>query len=748
MLLHFFFQLKTDKTSIKADVDTVRYFKTSIRFGFKDDANIYQLPGSFYIREPQNNYSYPLNAHKIAYKQPCIMFANEVFYIFVPNFIGKGRQEATLFTYSVAKGLTKQILWTDGVQESALLPYFRADKAQGFALMQNSENLSSVINTKVEKNNLVTRTERLKVYLPQLESDYSKQIQPFFLPLKAQPFKKATITYKRYNPYCDLSVFLNTPKDKALFNRLSSLPVPPNLVKVAREDYNKFRIIIFNVDSLNATRVFYNEEPHTKSLVQDMPKTKDQDPFSSCVSYAYGALYAQWINNDWELKAMRKIEPNALKKETDISYFGMQQYFRGNKQGVDSANLWRYPKDHRPSLRPGAPEFDFKPDTSRIHYFPFEILLQNENRLDSIPYFVQSYYFKKYGSIAPLIDGKNKLIEEIFEDYLKQLYLKNHTDIKANSSYRFEIAELSAITGIPGKNLNLQKAFAQPTFRSFMYQIFFNNCFDYVSVAYKNNLEVRPITDLNVNKQDIINLVQQGAPVLININSSPNSDPDYHVLVISGYKKLIDPNTGAKVDAFKLHNSWGDVWDEQTNDGWFLADNILSYCIEDYSFISKGTDYIQKALREEWIENTDDYQRIYKGEYPDPGRRWGVTGIGASTSNHQTDPTPLLLAMKNKTITFREFSDFMQAFFKKLGYKFVTESYKEDGSFKKGVMNFEGGITISYYRSISSRHIEFPTRQMYNQFKFKLDFNKTNGEFGEERFVEGICQMHLRRDYE
>ena len=44
-----------------------------------------------------------------------------------------------------------------------------------------------------------------------------------------------------------------------------------------------------------------------------------------------------------------------------------------------------------------------------------------------------------------------------------------------------------------------------------------------------------------------------------------------HSVVISGYRKMCSPTSGACRDVFKVHNSWGIDWQQRHNDGWVDA---------------------------------------------------------------------------------------------------------------------------------------------------------------------------------
>lgn len=48
-----------------------------------------------------------------------------------------------------------------------------------------------------------------------------------------------------------------------------------------------------------------------------------------------------------------------------------------------------------------------------------------------------------------------------------------------------------------------------------------------------------------------------------------------HEIVVSGYRKACNPQ-GKCIEEFKVHNSWGQRWQEQNNDGWLDARALLS----------------------------------------------------------------------------------------------------------------------------------------------------------------------------
>ena len=69
-----------------------------------------------------------------------------------------------------------------------------------------------------------------------------------------------------------------------------------------------------------------------------------------------------------------------------------------------------------------------------------------------------------------------------------------------------------------------------------------------------------------------------------------------HVAVVSGYKKMCKENNQC-VDMLKIHNSYGKTWQKANNNGWVVADDILS------ALIGGSKNKIDKA-RMSWISKS------------------------------------------------------------------------------------------------------------------------------------------------
>ena len=80
-------------------------------------------------------------------------------------------------------------------------------------------------------------------------------------------------------------------------------------------------------------------------------------------------------------------------------------------------------------------------------------------------------------------------------------------------------------------------------------------------------------------KNKIAEVVKNGYPVGLNslcVDKSAKDGCGAHELVVSGFKKTCNA-AGKCIDQLKVHNSWGQGWQDQyTNNGWVNADDLLN----------------------------------------------------------------------------------------------------------------------------------------------------------------------------
>ena len=96
---------------------------------------------------------------------------------------------------------------------------------------------------------------------------------------------------------------------------------------------------------------------------------------------------------------------------------------------------------------------------------------------------------------------------------------------------------------------------------------------DTVIQAIKNTLNIYKCPISICGSKQFINTSGYNLP-----SYSPrvyNVENTTHSLLISGYKKVIDPKTGEEKELFKVHNSWGKNWQIANNNGWVDARHFI-----------------------------------------------------------------------------------------------------------------------------------------------------------------------------
>jgi hypothetical protein len=361
-------------------------------------------------------------------------------------------------------------------------------------------------------------------------------------------------------------------------------------------------------------------------------------------------------------------------------------------------------------------EFDFNAQLNSSNY-PYELLTQNESHLDSIFPNVYRYYRAK--------GVKGIDMYEIFKKYLITMYEKNKGPQNPNYQYVNEANEINLMTGIPLKNIDLKKAFAAPNLYAFYHILFFNNSTEFIPMASRDNLgHILVDNDYSKTKNSIYKILLTGKPALVSIYLTPNdTDKSPHAALIVGYKKLKNPGTGELVDAFKLHNNWGEQYAYESNEEWFLADNIVSqiygniYCI-----------YGLKALSKDWIENTPDYKRIFKNTYSDNFVKYHERPVGVTVGTNQKDAAPLYNMVIKSGYDYRAAANLYKDYFIGLGYKFKREDVKARELF------FDG---VEIWLSNSETHIVCPDAAALEKLMSKMDFSTIKGKFIQGRFSDG-----------
>ncbi|KQT22279.1 hypothetical protein ASG31_02765 [Chryseobacterium sp. Leaf404] len=99
-------------------------------------------------------------------------------------------------------------------------------------------------------------------------------------------------------------------------------------------------------------------------------------------------------------------------------------------------------------------------------------------------------------------------------------------------------------------------------------------------MSYPIDINRKEITYDDMKKKIIEILTVKKKPVMfssatmIQLNGEP-AEGMSHVAVICGYKKVKSLKNGELLELFKVHNSYGEKWQKENNDGWCSAYNLV-----------------------------------------------------------------------------------------------------------------------------------------------------------------------------
>ncbi len=189
------------------------------------------------------------------------------------------------------------------------------------------------------------------------------------------------------------------------------------------------------------------------------------------------------------------------------------------------------------------------------------------------------------------------------ENYKQYLTLNKNCTSCLDNFAATAAEQLNQDFGIKKDPIDILKAFAQKSYLKLIDQLFIDpecrKVSQQVRLANPNQtLQVFPKTgktNYAQSLQQIKTVLSTDVPVIIpayctddKIPSNINSCVAGHSFLISGYRKVCKANNTCR-DLVKVHNSWGQSWQEQHNGGWVDAKAVL-----------ERTNYEQGSLS--WLE--------------------------------------------------------------------------------------------------------------------------------------------------
>jgi len=301
--------------------------------------------------------------------------------------------------------------------------------------------------------------------------------------------------------------------------------------------------------------MLYKEVPGSRIEIANMPKVQMQSEFGECRAFSLAVLLQKHTCDEWKEDVPDCKNPPA---DLDISYFGLMRYTHNSLEDINT---------FQPNQKKARSAYDY---ITRISNSPEFIVASCK------PFYKMADAFSKNGQAG--IDKYNEFIE-----YLKNLYYTQKVEkIDDNKDYTPYLNTLFKYTGMEPQYFNLKMALTKKNFDYFMYTLFFEDCplevfaSGFRPIAYPDDSVIATNEDI---KNRIIRGLQLGKPVLTSqvcmFVDKDNRCESGHSSVVSGYRKVYDKYGNYK-ELFKVHNSWGNEWQQKHNDGWVDADILIN----------------------------------------------------------------------------------------------------------------------------------------------------------------------------
>ena len=337
---------------------------------------------------------------------------------------------------------------------------------------------------------------------------------------------------------------------------------------------NYFSFNVYAQSAFTKVSAEFKDVAGSVSEVPNMPRIRSQDSLGLCQSFAGATLLQKQycdqkkVANCSQLPASKEISPLNVWSFISTNKVGQKEGESENHRHVSIENLVKVFKENEGKVGSGKAIANMKKDGISLcseANFPFD------------------QFANKYGQSE---EAMNAILGK-----LKKTYEVQKTKMEAQSTETCDTClketamVLNEVLPAPLASKDdmeiVKGALKKDTFGEFLFNAFFDSC-DNISMKFPEGKIFPPAgesaTKLQV-KSKILEVVKNGYPVAINSICADRSVKDgcgYHELIISGVKKTCNA-AGKCIDQVKVHNSWGQGWQDQfTNNGWVSADDLVN----------------------------------------------------------------------------------------------------------------------------------------------------------------------------
>ncbi|MDO9183382.1 MAG: hypothetical protein Q7U04_13290 [Bacteriovorax sp.] len=293
--------------------------------------------------------------------------------------------------------------------------------------------------------------------------------------------------------------------------------------------------------------------------IKNMPPIRSQDGLGLCTSFAVSALF------DFYTCQAKKIDCSKISPDQQASVLGIAKYAENTDLMDDPENSNNYKK-----IRIGGMAGDtcmniinnFK-KIPKESCAPFDLLMNInttsiQNQKDNIVALESKYKMSK--------EQKVDCVDCIADD-------------------------IKALFPFSGSKAKIKAALGEPEYEKFLYSLLLpekcNQDSKFQITAPSKELDYFPKENEKIDRPGVVNkikdILKNGTPIIADavcmaevfVEPKSKCNPG-HSVVISGYSQMCSTVKPIKCyDAFKVHNSWGQKWQDENNDGWILADEFI-----------------------------------------------------------------------------------------------------------------------------------------------------------------------------
>lgn len=333
--------------------------------------------------------------------------------------------------------------------------------------------------------------------------------------------------------------------------------------------------------------------------VENMPAIQSQDTVGSCFGCASSTIVQKFLCDADEIYKKSGASCSQLPKEKMVSQLSMVAWTDTNKARVNP-----FDKDSTQD-----PNDDQDPEDSENHKnirlyddrtvfsFSSNALRDSLNMFEFMP---ESCYpfdqlVSKYGSTD------SALFKNVYEK-TRKLYTNMKSKTQGATFHCDECLEQLKTDFNTTKFTSdaLTSAVEKETFGEFLYELLFHNCTPLTSNKRPKFKKFPAGKNETADKTQVLNkikeIIDQNKPVLISTlclqyEEGTKKCKSAHDTVISGYRKVCPSTNYSSADCktqVKLHNCWGQDWQNANNGGWVDADNLIKNLNEGLPHIKSG----------------------------------------------------------------------------------------------------------------------------------------------------------------